>query len=51
MVHLDSDSGKPNDDIYTLITTDVTVLFFSFGVVGVRTLIKAMMYTTLMRVV
>jgi hypothetical protein len=47
MLYLDSDYGKSYDDTYTLPTTDVTVLFGGFDVVGVRALIKAMMYTLL----
>jgi hypothetical protein len=43
----DSDSGNPYDDTYTLPTTDVMVLFVSSDVVGVRALIKAMVYTLL----
>lgn len=51
MLHLESDFGKPDDDTYALITTDVTALFFGFGAVGVRILNKGMVYTTLMRIV
>jgi hypothetical protein len=47
MLYLDSDSGNPYDDTYTLPTTDVMVLFVSSDVVGVRALIKAMVYTLL----
>jgi hypothetical protein len=47
MLYLDSDSGNPYDDTYTLPTTDVIVLFVSSDVVGVRALIKAMVYTLL----
>jgi hypothetical protein len=47
MLYLDSDSGKPYDDMYTLPTTDVTVLFVGSDVVGVRALINVMVYTLL----
>jgi hypothetical protein len=43
LVHLELD-----DEMHTLVMNDVMVLFFGFSVVGVRTFIKTIVYTTLM---